>query len=92
MTQTRRTINRARLKEIRLDAGLSLDQLAEAMKRDAIRRGYVRASNKGASGAYLSGIETGRVTPSAIYLRRLADTLGVDLDAISTREPIDRAA
>jgi transcriptional regulator with XRE-family HTH domain len=40
----------------------------------------------------LCKIERGKRQPSQALILKLADALDVDLDRISTREPIDRAA
>lgn len=78
MTSTRRAVQRDKLIAVREDAGYSIAGLARAMGVGSY--------------TYLSRVERGVVTPTPAYLRRMADALGVDLDAFTTREPVDRAA
>jgi transcriptional regulator with XRE-family HTH domain len=90
MTQTRRTVDRGRLKELREDAGLSHRRLAAIMAAQGETQG-----RKTSSASYLSKIESGHTDAanvSPLYLKRIADALGVPLDAFTAREPVQDAA
>jgi transcriptional regulator with XRE-family HTH domain len=78
MTTTRRVVNGAKLRVLYED-GLGLN-----------RRRFAMAS--GVSESYLKRIEDGDRNPSPVILAKLAAALGVDLNAFTTREPLDRAA
>lgn len=86
MTQTRRTVDRGRLKELREDAGLSHRRLAAIMAQDGPGT---------SSASYLSKIESGHpdaANVSPLYLKRIADAIGVPLDTFTRREPVQDAA
>jgi transcriptional regulator with XRE-family HTH domain len=90
MTQTRRIVDRRRLKELREDAGLSHRRLAELMAQQGETRG-----RKTSSASYLSKIESGHpdaANVSPLYLKRIADALDVALDAFTSRVPVEDAA
>jgi transcriptional regulator with XRE-family HTH domain len=91
MTQTRRTVDRGRLKELREDAGLSHRRLAAIMAQHSDAK-----DGRGTSSAsYLSKIESGHpdaANVSPLYLKRIADALGVPLDDFTRREPVQDAA
>lgn len=90
MTQTRRAVDRGRLKELREDAGLSHRRLADLMAKQGEAEG-----RKTSSASYLSKIESGHpaaANVSPLYLKRIADALGVALDDFTRREPIRSAA
>lgn len=78
MTNTRRVVQPERLRLLREDAGYSIASLARAMAVGSY--------------TYLGRVERGVITPAPSYLKRIADTIGVPLDAFTTRESIDRAA
>jgi transcriptional regulator with XRE-family HTH domain len=78
MNQTRRVIQPERLRVLREDAGYSIAGLARAMGVG--------------SATYLGRVERKAIQPAPAYLKKIADTLGVDIDAISTREPVRDAA
>jgi transcriptional regulator with XRE-family HTH domain len=78
MTSIRR-VDRARLRELRTDSGLSQRDLA------------AKTDGK-CSPAYISLIEQGKAIPSDVMIGRLATALKVHPDEFSTRESIDRAA
>jgi transcriptional regulator with XRE-family HTH domain len=91
MTQTRRIVDRRRLKEIREDAGLSHRQLANVMAE----RAQEQRGRGTSSASYLSKIESGHpdaANVSPLYLKRIADALGVDLGEFTARVPIEDAA
>lgn len=72
---TKRQARGTRIRELREDAGLMQATFAESI---------------GISVTYLSRIETGeRTNPSPVVLKAIADQLGVALDDISTRMPIN---
>lgn len=74
---TTRDVNGAEIRRIREDVlGLSLRQLVASVEP---------ADAEGLSAPHLSKIERGLATPSPGMLQRIARALGVDLDAISTR-------
>jgi ribosome-binding protein aMBF1 (putative translation factor) len=78
MTTTRRVVNGAKLRELYED------------KLGLNRRRFAMAS--GVSESYLKRIEDGERNPSPVILAKLAAALDVDLNAFTTREPLDRAA
>lgn len=85
MTQTRRIVDRGRLKELREDAGLSHRALAA----------LVTKTQRSGSASYLSKIESGHpdaANVSPLYLKRIADALGVTLGDFTTRVSIEDAA
>jgi transcriptional regulator with XRE-family HTH domain len=78
MTSIRR-VDRARLRELRTDSGLSQRDLS------------VKTLGK-CSPAYISLIEQGKAAPSDVMIGRLAAALHVHPDEFSTREPVQDAA
>jgi transcriptional regulator with XRE-family HTH domain len=91
MTQTRRIVDRRRLKELREDAGLSHRQLANVMAE----RAQEQRGRGTSSASYLSKIESGHpdaANVSPLYLKRIADALGVPLDEFTSRVPVEDAA
>jgi transcriptional regulator with XRE-family HTH domain len=78
MTSPRR-IDRARLRELRTDSGLSQRDLAD------------KTDGK-CSPAYISLIEQGKAIPSDVMIGRLAVALKVHPDAFSTRIAVEDAA
>jgi transcriptional regulator with XRE-family HTH domain len=85
MLTTRRVLQ-GQLRAIREDRGMTYRDLAAAMKK---------LDSQPASYAYLCKIERSHIDAENVsprYLLRVAAALGVDLDAISTREPVRDAA
>ena len=76
-TKTQRLVKGAALREAREDAGLSLRALAVKVGSSG--------KNPDSCRAYLWKIEQGLVTPTSVYIGRIAQALGVSPDVFSER-------
>lgn len=74
---TTRKVDGARLRDLRVDSGLSLRALAAELGKS--------------SPTYLSLIEQGKTAPSDLLIGRLASKLGVHPDAFSVRDSTQAA-